>query len=438
MIIQFIDKLPIRAYSIKVSSKLKSKCDILIRNFVSILIASKTVKTMLKLKIQNGLELVIDLSQLDRKFIKPFINRISQSLYSFNKYVTNTNATYNAKYVHIYAPQLSIKQKQNIVHMIDNASYTRDIINEPSNKSTPSVFVNNVRKMFKSHKNVSIRVLNEKDIRKQGLGLVDAIGNSSRNTPRFLIVDYHPNKKSQNTKTICLVGKGVTIDTGGYSMKSSNNMYNMHMDKTGASVCIGLIKALSSSSIKFKNRLVALCPLVENIVSDNSLKPSDIITAYNGQTVEIVSVDAEGRLILADALAYACKNYKPDYIFDFGTLTGWSSRLHCHTSYAYFTLNARLSKDVLIACRENGERCFRIPAWTDYAYFIKSSVADVKNYGFDCKNSDGFMASIFLMNFIPHEYRRRWVHFDIRLDSYNNDVNVADGFASFYDMIIGI
>lgn len=321
--------------------------------------------------------------------------------------------------------------------MINHANITRNIINEPSNKSTPASFVNHVKLIFKKQKNIRIRVLNDREIKTEGLGLVDAIGNSSRNSARFLIIDYHP-ATARSSKTICLVGKGVTIDTGGYSIKSRQQMYQMHMDKTGASVCVGLMKALTSSKIKYKNRVVAVCPLVENIVSDNSLKPGDIVKAYNGQTVEVVSVDAEGRLILADALTYACKNYKPDYIFDFGTLTGWSSRIHCHTSYTYFTLNSQMSKDVLIAGKANAERSFRMPAWTDYLQFIKSSVADVKNYGFDCNNSDGLMASIFLMNFIPSEYRKKWVHFDIRLDACNNTVSIADGFGTFYDIITHI
>jgi leucyl aminopeptidase len=268
-----------------------------------------------------------------------------------------------------------------------------------------------------------------------GLRLIDAVGGSSRNKPHFVVFDYKPPKYK---KTICLVGKGVTIDTGGYSMKSGKGMEQMYMDKEGASLSFGLFKYIvDSKSNQCKHRVVCLCPLVENIVTDNSMKPNDVIKAYNGTTVEIVNTDAEGRLILADALAFACKNYNPDYLFDYATLTGWSERLHCHTSFTYFTLNETFAKDIERYNREYAEKSIRLPPWVEYIYYIQSNIADVKNSGYKC-NSGGLMASMFLMNFIPPKYRKNWIHFDVRLSSYNNTVNIADGFATYLEIIKGI
>jgi leucyl aminopeptidase len=267
-----------------------------------------------------------------------------------------------------------------------------------------------------------------------GLNLINAVGNPSQNKPRFLIIDYNPSVK--NKKTICLIGKGVTIDTGGYSMKRPNNMINMYMDKEGASISIGILYTLAKE--KYKNRIVCLCPLVENIVSQSSLKPNDIIKAYNGQTVEIVNTDAEGRLIMADALTYACNKYKPDYLFDFATLTGWSERINCHSSFTFFTSNEKIANKIQEYGNKYSEKNIRIPAWLEYISYIKSRVADVKNSGYQCKNSDGLMASLFLMNFIPKQYRKNWSHFDIRMSNYNNNVNIADGFATFYSIIKNI
>lgn len=427
MIIEFISNKP--GYNaIVVSSKSNKNIDIFISDFVSIILASKNIKNIVKYKRHNDDNIVFDLELLDKHFVNAFINRIIQGLYSFDKYISKNSK--NSK-VLFFAPQLTVQHKNDINILCQNACLTRNMINEPSNKSTPSMMSSNVSKMFKNNKNITVKILSDKDIKKRGLGLIDAIGNSSANNARFIIIDYHP---KNSKKTICLVGKGVTIDTGGYSIKSSHSMYNMHMDKTGASVCIGLLKALSQ--VNYKNRIIVLCPLVENVISNNSVKPNDIIKAYNGQTVEIVNVDAEGRLILADALSYACKNYNPDYIFDFATLTGWSERIHCHTSFTYFTLSNKLSNTIVTIGDKYAERSIRMPPWTDYLYFIKSNIADVKNYNFDCQNSDGIMASIFLMNFIPQQYRKKWVHFDIRLNSYNNNVNIADGFASYYNMLL--
>jgi leucyl aminopeptidase len=287
--------------------------------------------------------------------------------------------------------------------------------------------------MFKGIRNTKITVFNERHMKKMGLNLINAVGNPSQNKPRFLIIDYNPSGKK---KTICLVGKGVTIDTGGYSMKRPNNMINMYMDKEGAAISIGILYTLAKQ--KYKNRIVCLCPLVENIVSRGSLKPNDIIKAYNGQTVEIVNTDAEGRLILADALTYACYKYKPDYLFDFATLTGWSERINCHSSFTYFTSNEKIANDIHAYGNKYCEKNIRIPAWLEYISFIKSNIADVKNSGYECKNSDGLMASLFLMNFIPIKYRKNWSHFDIRMSNYNNTVNIADGFATFYTIIKNI
>jgi leucyl aminopeptidase len=287
-------------------------------------------------------------------------------------------------------------------------------------------------KMFRDSKYVKINNYNHKDIKRMGLRLIDAVGGSSRNKPHFVVFDYKPPKYK---KTICLVGKGVTIDTGGYSMKSGKGMEQMYMDKEGASLSFGLFKYIVDSECK--HRVVCLCPLVENIVTDNSMKPNDVIKAYNGTTVEIVNTDAEGRLILADALAFACKNYNPDYLFDYATLTGWSERLHCHTSFTYFTLNETFAKDIERYNREYAEKSIRLPPWVEYIYYIQSNIADVKNSGYKC-NSGGLMASMFLMNFIPQKYRKNWIHFDVRLSSYNNTVNIADGFATYLEIIKGI
>jgi len=430
MDIRFVSEISDTRIVIKICSRNTTACDVYINNFVNILNTAKNIKNIIKYNKYIKDSIILDLQYLRKKFVKAFLNRIFQGLYSFGKYKSKTAIT---KKVSINAPQISEKEKKEILHYIKYSQLARDFINEPSNKSTPIVFSITAANIFKKEANVKVNVLTDKEIKKQGMGLIDAIGNTSVNAARLLVIDYNPPKSQKSKKTVCLIGKGVTIDTGGYTLKSSAGMLNMHMDKTGASLCVGLVKALSQN--KYKNRVVAVIPLVENTISDKSVKPGNVVTAYNGQTVEIVNVDAEGRLILADALSYACKNYKPDFIFDYATLTGWSERIHCHTSFTYFTLNNKLSKNIIKYGKEYAERSFRIPAWTDYLYYIKSNIADVKNFDFGCKNSDGFMASIFLMNFIPKEYRKKWVHFDVRLLSTVNEVGIAEGFSTYLKLI---
>jgi len=426
MKISFVNNIINKNNVINVSS-VNKHCDIYISSNLDILNVSLNIKTMLKYNLKFKKGVVFNLKSLDKKYVSAFIYRVSQGIYSFNKYKTRNIDEISTQY---YVPQLSIKDKVELANVVVGSEKTRDIINEPSNKFTPDNFSKNAKKIFKNKKYISVKVFDNKQIVKLGLNLINAVGGKSQNKPRFLIIDYKP---PQSKKTICLVGKGVTIDTGGYSLKPGANMNNMHMDKEGASMCVGLLDTLAN--IKYKHRTICICPLVENVISSTSLKPNDIIKAYNGQTVEIANVDAEGRLILADALAYTCKIYKPDYILDFATLTGWSEKINCHSSFTYFTTNEKLSNCISAYGNCYGEKSIRMPPWVEYMEYIKSNVADVKNSGYTCKNSEGLMASLFLMNFIPPSYRNKWIHFDIRLGSYNNSVNIADGFASYLAII---
>lgn len=402
-----------------------ASADMRINNSLDILLKSMTIKEYL----HNKKEVSFNLQRLSKVFVKGFIYRMIQGLYVFTKYQRIKKKQAN---IFFYAPQLSKADIDGLYSILYYSNLSRNIINEPSNIFTPERMAEYACKMFSHSQHIKVNNYNHKDIKRMGLRLIDAVGGSSRNKPHFVVLDYKPPKYK---KTICLVGKGVTIDTGGYSMKSEKGMDKMYMDKEGASLSFGLFKYLTDS--KSKHRVVCLCPLVENIVTDIAMKTNDVVKAYNGTTVEIVNTDAEGRLILADALAFACKTYRPDYLFDYATLTGWSERIHCHTSFTYFTLNDTFVKDIEGYNKEYAEKSIRIPPWVEYTYYIQSSIADVKNAGYKC-NSGGLMASLFLMNFIPEKYRKNWIHFDVRLSSYNNPVNIADGFATYLEIIKGI
>ena len=429
-IINNISKTNKKFGNIIVSSNKADDANIIINNSLDILLKSIVIKDTINNINNNKDNILFNLQKLNKIYIKGFIYRIIQGLYVFNKYKSikkiNNNITF-------YAPQLIKTDIDNIFSIINYSNLSRNIINEPSNIFTPEKLASYVCKLFSNTRNVNIMNYNHKNIQNMGLRLIDAVGGSSRNKPHFIVLDYKP---SNYKKTICLIGKGVTIDTGGYSIKREKKMEKMYMDKEGAAISIGLFKYLVDNN--YKHHIICLCPLVENIVSDISLKPNDIIKSYNGTSVEIVNTDAEGRLILADTLAYACKIYKPDYIFDYATLTGWSERIHCHTSFTYFTLNNKISDNIEKFNNEYAEKSIRIPPWIEYIYYIKSNIADVKNSGYKCIKSDGLMASLFLMNFIPEKYRKNWVHFDVRMSSYNNSINVADGFATYLEIIKNI
>ena len=412
-----------------VSSSKADKADMVINNSLDILLMSVNIKDFMSNMNKKGV--VFNLQKINKALVKGFVYRIIQGLYSFNKYKSVKGSPHNN--IIFYTPQLNKGDITQLLGVIRYSNLSRNIINEPSNIFTPEKMAAYACRLFSNTKYVKVNNYRHADIKKMGLRLIDAVGGSSRNKPCFLVLEYKPPKCK---KTVCLVGKGVTIDTGGYSMKRVKHMDKMYMDKEGAGISLGLFKYLVDS--EYEHHVVCLCPLVENVVTDISIKPNDIIKSYNGTSVEIVNTDAEGRLILADALAYACKNYKPDYIFDYATLTGWSERIHCHTSFTYFTLNDKFAKDIEVYNKEYAEKSIRQPPWVEYITFIKSNIADVKNSGYKCTNSDGLMASLFLMNFIPAIYRKNWIHFDVRLSNYNNTVNIADGFATYLEIIKNI
>jgi leucyl aminopeptidase len=392
--------------------------DITIQNFIDIWEAGKYLQTQ-----TDVTHITLDISNLYPQFRIGFLNRAIQGLYTFDKYQTTPRA---ARKITIYDPRLSTRLQKSLLAKLKIANEVRDIANEPSNLSTPQQFCELARTCLRDIPHISFTEFDETTIVKKGLGLVNAVGKGSS---RFLIVDYTPPPQSSPPKCICLLGKGVTFDTGGYSLKTKKEIQGMHLDDTGASIVVGIIKYLASSGTKC--RIVGVMPIVENIITEGATKPGDIIKAYNGKTVEIIDTDAEGRLILADALAYTCKNYKPDYILDFATLTSWSAKLHCHTSYTYFTLDESISKKIMKIGEDAAERSMRIPPWIEYMDYARSDVADLKNYGFrNCENSDGFMATMFMLHFIPKSLQTKWVHFDIKEVSIHPTLGMADGFMS--------
>ena len=287
-----------------------------------------------------------------------------------------------------------------------------DLQNEPGNVGTPIECVARIqRDWFGSSSNVRIEVLRAKELAKSGLGLVTAVGQGSANPPALMVIELSPRRSTGKLPTVVLVGKGVTFDTGGLSIKSYSGMKNMHGDKCGAAVAAAILRYFSI--VPIGARIVALLAMAENSVSGTSSRIGDIVTACNGATVEIADTDAEGRLLLSDAIAYSAR-FKPDYILDFATMTSYASMIHHDLSCVFFTTDDRIADAVVAAGDAVGERCFRMPPWIEYARKTTSQVADYKNFGWSNGDyDDGFMGTMFISNFVPADSKDRWIHFDI-------------------------
>ena len=283
-----------------------------------------------------------------------------------------------------------------------------DLVNTPANHLNAETFADIAKKAGKEH-HFGVKVLNEKDLEHEGFGALLAVNKGSKNEPRFVIMDYKPEwAKKSDLKTIAIVGKGVTFDTGGISMKASANMHYMKSDMAGAAVAFGAM--LVAARLKLPLHIVAAMPLTDNCVDAKATLPGDVVKSYSGQTIEIIDTDAEGRLILADALSYICQHYKPDTVIDLATLTGACIVALGNVAAGMFSNNNELSKKLSEAGMQTGEKVWAMPLWDDYAVELKSDVADLKNY--HGKPSAGsIVAAKFLEKFI-HQHTN-WAHLDI-------------------------
>ena len=339
--------------------------------------------SMIKSIISNGTDNIIcDMTHLTLSQKASFAFMSSKYFFSLSTYKTDLKdkTDYVLSFLDLPTTQ---KFWDSICFKIKSANIAMVLASEPSNVVYPDEFCKRVVNLFKGNTRVNIKVYDEKQIEKMGLGLIAGVGKGSEKKPRFLIIDMNSNEEFK--KTICLCGKGVCFDSGGYDLKK--DMRQMHGDKSGGALVVGLLHYFAFKAYKTKNRIVGIIPLVENLINGQAAKTSDILTAYDKQTIEILDTDAEGRQILADSLAYACKNFKPDIIMDFATLTSWSD-MHCDTSYIFYSNNDKLGALVNKIGTSIGERNIKMPNWPEYIRYTKSTVADLKNSGYKCKNGN--------------------------------------------------
>ncbi|MEW5876161.1 MAG: leucyl aminopeptidase [Candidatus Zixiibacteriota bacterium] len=288
--------------------------------------------------------------------------------------------------------------------LAEATSRVRDLVNTPANDLTPENYAKIAAKWC-DEAGVKLQVLGPREIIRAGMGAVMAVGGGSANTPRFLIATYLGRKRQAKVVDYALVGKGVTFDTGGISIKPSADMWEMRGDMMGSAVMLASICA--AAKLKLPHNLIALAPLVENMPSGTAYRPGDVVKTLSGLTVEIISTDAEGRMILADALTYA-QRFNPKLIIDCATLTGAIAVALGDVCGAVFTESDAHARAFERAAGETGEKVWRMPLYSEYDDKIKSVVADMMNSG--GRYGGGPIAARFLKKFtggFP------WVHLDI-------------------------
>ena len=282
--------------------------------------------------------------------------------------------------------------------------FTKNIANLPPNECTPTTLANFAKEISKKNK-MKCTIISQPELKKKGFGGITAVGKGSKNEPKLITIEHNHGPKSQ--KPIVLVGKAVTFDTGGISLKPGQGMDEMKFDKCGGCTVLGIMKSVSE--LKLPINVVGIIPSVENMIGGEAYRPGDIIKLYNGKTAEILNTDAEGRLILADALAYGEKQYAPKAIIDFATLTGACIVALGNNVAAIVSNDKQLTKEIINSSKTTTEEIWELPLTQDYMDMIKSDVADIKNVGIG-KAAGTITAAAFLKSAIKDT---PWVHFDI-------------------------
>lgn len=328
------------------------------------------------------------------------------SLYRFDKYITKKKNDENAIERIIICsdnPQIAAKGEKAVAEaqvICESTCLARNLANAPGNEIYPETLANAAKESGERW-GYKVTVHDEREIKQLGMGGVIGVSQGSSRPPRFLELEY--GKPSQ--RTVVLVGKGVTFDTGGISIKPSSGMSEMKMDMSGAAAVIGTFDSVSR--LKLPLHLIGLIPAVENMPSGSSIRPGDILRHFNGKTSEVDNTDAEGRLILADALAYAEK-FKPAAVIDLATLTGACVVALGHYATGMMGNDSGLIEKLKAAGEKTYERVWPLPLFDEYEKLIKSDVADVKNVG--GKWGGAITAGWFLKKFVG---KYKWVHLDI-------------------------
>lgn len=280
---------------------------------------------------------------------------------------------------------------------------TKNLGNTPSNICTPSFLAEQAKDLAKHYPSLSLNVLDEKEMQKLGMGALLAVSQGSAEDAKLICLEYKGGSKTQ--KPIALVGKGITFDTGGNSLKPAESMVGMKYDMCGAASVLGTIKA--AAELELPINIVGIMPAVENMPGGTAYKPEDIVTSMSGQTIEVLNTDAEGRLILADALTYS-ERYEPDVVIDIATLTGAAVIALGFHATGLLSNNESLAQALLKAGQESCDRAWQLPLWDEYQEQIKSPFADMANTG--GRPAGTITAGCFLSRFTK---KLKWAHLDV-------------------------
>ncbi|CAN5367771.1 leucyl aminopeptidase [soil metagenome] len=373
-------------------------------------VVEKSIKLLNEEGSKNTLCCLTELLPKSYWAVRCAVESAEQAIYSFNHYKTNiTEATANQLmllYFNIAITDLPEAKRglQEGKAIAAAVSYAKNLDNQPGNICTPSYLAQQATLLSKSSKALKTTIIDEKQMHQLKMGGILSVSQGSDQPAKLITVEYKGTHKS--THPIVLIGKGITFDSGGLSLKPAAAMDEMKYDMCGAAAILGVIKA--AAELHLPLNIVVIIAAAENLINGAALKPGDIITTHSGQTVEILNTDAEGRLILCDALSY-CQRFQPEIVIDAATLTGSIvAALGMHAA-GLFSNDTALSQDLLKASEESGDRVWQMPLWDEYQEEIASNFADMANIG-SSRYAGSIVAACYLSRFVK---QLRWAHLDI-------------------------
>lgn len=342
---------------------------------------------------------------------------MAQKSYKFDRYKTKDKACcdkkdkdeskFEIRILRNNPSECLVKKVEQINNTIRSQFMVKDMVNEPANVIYPESYANIIKETLSKHKNVSVEIFDMKKLKELNMNALIGVGQGSSNDPRVVVMKYTGNPETKDIH-LGLVGKGVTFDSGGLSIKPASGMEDMKEDMAGSAVVFGSIDLLASRNAKVN--VVGVVGLVENTINGIAQKPGDIVKSKSGKTIEILNTDAEGRLVLADILYYTKTEFNPCYMIDFATLTGAIVVALANQYAGLFSNNDCLADAITKAGIKCGERCWRMPMGKGYDKMIDSKFADVRNTGTG-RGAGSTTAAQFLKRFIDgHE---KWAHLDI-------------------------
>ena len=367
-------------------------------------IGSKLYDYLKKNKLENS---CIETNKIDlsQDQLERIIHGAKLKSYNFNIYKSDKNKNKNI-ILNIIGKKInkSNKLRKNLDALLDGVFFTRDLVSEPGNILHPDEYANRLNKLKKL--GLKVTIYDQRKLKQMGFNALLGVGQGSIRGSYLVTIEWKGNKS--NSKPLAFVGKGVCFDTGGISLKPAKFMEDMTYDMAGSAVVVGLMKNFALR--KSKINAVGVVGLVENMPGSNAQRPGDIVKSYSGKTIEVLNTDAEGRLVLADALTYTEKKFKPELIVDLATLTG--AIIVCLGSeYAgLFSNNDKLSKQIFEAGEKVDEKVWRLPLHKNYDKLLNSKNADMQNINY-VGGAGSTTAAQFLQRFIIN--KTPWAHLDI-------------------------